>query len=545
MEKSVDSCPLELLLPFLPDNQIDFLDQIPNPSTLGSAFNQLLRTCAHSFYQGSYEECLNQCIVLLDFTWEKLNTGHWKSIALEWRVCYSVVSLCKACAQLSLVLTSDTNSQLSVLDVIKSCDMGLLMGAPLPNNNLSRLASYVHQLFFGSKQSQSELVHPDLTERIKRMKKDLTAKRTDLKSLECALADRDHFGVVLENSAIDNFDLMDTAKIVLVCDGANQQGIPEDISSDSVPKNTTFENPYSNKPWNIQTNLVDSDKEINFDISQNVTENLDKNLSEFRVVAPKSCTFNGLPEIPKDTIIFKTVKTKSIERLSCPSVERFRKEFFENGIPLIITDAISFWPAMSKWNLTYIKEIAGSRLVPVEIGSKYTEDSWSQKLMTISDFIEKHIIQTEMESQPVGYLAQHQLFEQIQELQEDITIPTYCCLGENEDVSVNAWFGPKGTVSPLHHDPKHNFLCQVMGRKHIRLYSSHVSGSLYPHEGYLLENTSQVDVENPNFEKFPLFKDLPYMEFVLEPGEMLYMPPKYWHFVKSLSISFSVSFWWE
>jgi len=112
-------------------------------------------------------------------------------------------------------------------------------------------------------------------------------------------------------------------------------------------------------------------------------------------------------------------------------------------------------------------------------------------------------------------------------------------------VIIHSWFGPKGTISPTHFDKYHNLLSQVFGRKYIRLYDENQSEFLYPHQDKILFNTSQVDVENPNLEKFPLFSKANFQECILETGEMLYIPPNCWHYVKSLDISFSVSFWWE
>ncbi|XP_054918884.1 bifunctional peptidase and arginyl-hydroxylase JMJD5-like isoform X4 [Dermacentor andersoni] len=158
------------------------------------------------------------------------------------------------------------------------------------------------------------------------------------------------------------------------------------------------------------------------------------------------------------------------------------------------------------------------------------------------------IVNTTMEGPDVGvgYMAQHQLFHEIPELRDDICIPTYCCLSEkDEEPDINVWFGPEGTVSPLHHDPKNNILAQVFGEKYIRLYGKSQTPFLYAHEERLLENTSQVDVEDPDAEKFPLFEKAQYTECVLRPGEMLFIPPKCWHFVRSLSPSLSISFWWE
>ncbi|TRZ04301.1 hypothetical protein DNTS_003241 [Danionella cerebrum] len=226
---------------------------------------------------------------------------------------------------------------------------------------------------------------------------------------------------------------------------------------------------------------------------------------------------------------------KELTRIYCPSLEHFRKEFLDPQKPVIIEGTTTHWPAFTEhpWSIDYLRTIAGYRTVPIEVGSKYTDEDWSQKLTTVNEFIDHYVIGTAEDG--VGYLAQHQLFDQarynfkIPELKEDIRIPDYCCLGEGDedDITINAWFGPAGTISPLHQDPQQNFLAQVVGRKYIRLYSP--------------EETPN----NPDLEKFPAFSQAPYQECVLGPGDVLFIPLKHWHYVRSLELSFSVSFWWS
>lgn len=180
--------------------------------------------------------------------------------------------------------------------------------------------------------------------------------------------------------------------------------------------------------------------------------------------------------------------------------------------------------------------------------------------MTLNAFIDRFLLpsttnngSTDATPHDIGYLAQHHLFDQIPALGRDLMTPDYCTLqrthddddaNADEDIAVNAWFGPANTISPLHFDPKDNLLCQVVGRKYIRLYAPSESDKLYPIEG-LLSNTSQVDVEKPDFITFPRLQHAVYTECVLEEGEMLYIPPTHWHYIRSLTTSFSVSYWWS
>lgn len=232
--------------------------------------------------------------------------------------------------------------------------------------------------------------------------------------------------------------------------------------------------------------------------------------------------------------------------LQRPSVENFHVNHFIKQIPALIQDCMDHWPALKSWKQSgYLVSIAGERTVPIEIGSHYTNENWSQDLVKFKDFLNRQI-SAEQACDRIEYLAQHNLFDQIPALRKDILIPEYCCVGTaKETVDIKAWLGPKGTISPMHYDPKHNLLCQVFGHKKIILAAPDDSPNLYPHETEMLKNTTQIDAENIDMEKFPLCSNVKFFNFNLYEGEMLYIPPRWWHYVKSLEKSFSVSFWWE
>lgn len=247
-----------------------------------------------------------------------------------------------------------------------------------------------------------------------------------------------------------------------------------------------------------------------------------------------------------EDVLGKAVHVQSVHVQSELSLESFVRDYKSKGQPVVIKDMLHEWPATHQWSVEYIRRVAGRRTVPVEIGRRYTDNSWTQTLMTVNQFIDEYV---EKQSSVPGYLAQHELFDQIEELRQDFDVPPYCYTGEDEHVAVNVWFGPGGTVSPLHTDPKHNCLCQVFGHKYVRLYVQDQTDHLYPHDSAteaLLSNTSRIDLEQDwedIVQEFPDFAKAAGYECVLQPGDILYIPPQCWHFVKSLSQSCSLSFW--
>jgi ribosomal protein L16 Arg81 hydroxylase len=61
----------------------------------------------------------------------------------------------------------------------------------------------------------------------------------------------------------------------------------------------------------------------------------------------------------------------------------------------------------------------------------------------------------------------------------------------------------------------------------------------------LTERAWQVDALYPDLALHPRFAEAQECDVIIGPGDALYLPPRYWHYVRSLSTSMSVSFWWS
>ena len=100
------------------------------------------------------------------------------------------------------------------------------------------------------------------------------------------------------------------------------------------------------------------------------------------------------------------------------------------------------------------------------------------------------------------------------------------------------WFGPAGTVTPLHHDTLMLFHTQIAGRKRWRFISPLQTPLLYNH----FEVYSPIDLDKPDLNRYPRFREATVLEVIAEPGDTVFLPLGWWHQVASLDVSLSFSY---
>merc|ERR1719458_2485924 len=98
---------------------------------------------------------LHKLEILMNLVWERLNTGHWAKVTASplgrnthwvwpgWRRLYALLAVARVRAIAQLVLAKGTGGRVLLRDVVKLCDLGLLMGVPVLDGLLEQLAQRV------------------------------------------------------------------------------------------------------------------------------------------------------------------------------------------------------------------------------------------------------------------------------------------------------------------------------------------------------------------------------------------------------------------
>jgi hypothetical protein len=229
-----------------------------------------------------------------------------------------------------------------------------------------------------------------------------------------------------------------------------------------------------------------------------------------------------------------------IERHANLSRADFQRDYLHANRPVILEGLVDQWPARHLWTPDYLIRRVGDATVEVMANRDADTDyeincNRHRTPMPFSTYVNRAFFAAGNDT----YMVANNRFldDAGRVLLADVpAFPEY--LYPYEPGRTFLWFGPAGTVTPLHYDSCDILLCQVRGAKRVRFYDPAQRGLLYNNRGVF----SDVNYEAPDLARFPLFARAVAVECVLGEGEALFIPVGWFHQVRSLAASISVSF---
>ncbi|HET9959422.1 MAG TPA: cupin-like domain-containing protein [Polyangiaceae bacterium] len=227
----------------------------------------------------------------------------------------------------------------------------------------------------------------------------------------------------------------------------------------------------------------------------------------------------------------------SIERRPTPSASDFYDHYCAWQVPVIFTDLLAT-TAARHWTPESLAERFGGVELKVASGRNSDPDydrntPKHTSSMKLGEYVDR--VLASGATNDIYMVANHRNIArpELRPLLDELTFPEgYLDPSQLTDASA-LWFGPAGTVTPLHHDTSNILFCQIYGRKRFRL----VPQFELPLHDRARSLYSSADPESESDAQF--FSELVVKDVVLEPGETLFIPACFWHHVRSLDVSIS------
>lgn len=220
---------------------------------------------------------------------------------------------------------------------------------------------------------------------------------------------------------------------------------------------------------------------------------------------------------------------QNIPRVKGLSKEDFLRDYFLPQRPVVFEDLTADWPAAQKWDLEYFKEKAGDIIVPLYDGkpAKGRQKSHGPaKQIKFGEYIEI------LKAGPTDLrMFFFNLLQNCPALVNDFRYPE---IGVKFFKKLPVLFvGGEGGKVVMHYDMDlaNNFHFNFVGEKKVILYPPDQTKYLYK-VPYSIVSMEIIDMDKPDFKRYPALAKAKGFEVILRHGEGLFIPSKWWHFIK-------------
>lgn len=261
--------------------------------------------------------------------------------------------------------------------------------------------------------------------------------------------------------------------------------------------------------------------------------------------------------------------TGDVERVSGLSPRDFVEKFEPLDQPVVVADGAADWIAVARWSPAYLKERLGSVTVRHKVSSTHQHPNFHEPTLagmfargtsTLAELIDAVTTGPREERSRRLFTGDEQwllrrrdgetkLDPELGPLYRDVELPSY--IPRERLYTVWAWFSGPGVRTWLHYDNNgcHNLNAQITGKKEALLFSPDELERLYPFSPdgpNPAHNCAAVDVEAPDFDRYPGFRDASAVRARLEAGDLLFIPAWWSHtFRHEGEFNSNVNFWWK
>ncbi len=243
--------------------------------------------------------------------------------------------------------------------------------------------------------------------------------------------------------------------------------------------------------------------------------------------------------------------TLGIERFA--RRQDFLERYYSTNRPVILIGQLDGWPALEAWTPEYLKAKLGDREVELQGGRLADREFEIHKdahrtRAPFSAFIDQISLPGAGNDAYITAYNSANNAAALSPLDGDLgELDEFLAATPQSGPFGMFWIGPAGTFTSLHHDLTNNFVAQITGRKKVKLLPPSETGKLY-NQLHVFSAVPDLDDPNLDIDRYSDLTRVRIYDLTLNPGEILFIPVGWWHQVRSLDFSVSItytSFVWD